>query len=262
MLLALACAACGPAIAMNPAGGEISAARLAAFPSSGVEWEFDYDGNKTEKPLWTLAARMHVDAEIHVAASMRGVRFFPEKSLANLEGYPEFLRWSELALVDIKNAGIGRLKDPPRSISEWGYSADLRPWRARLSADHVLITLFVDGHNSPGRSTALAFGGGGWTARHDIVSCAIRLADGRLVWCKVSNILWNIREQKGAQIVVNDLLGKMLDDAAKTAPWPPSVAAPKPPPAPPIAKEPPPPAEPAKPVDQKEDDEEATTARP
>jgi hypothetical protein len=259
-LLVVASGACGPAIVMNPAGAEISAARLAAVPSRGIEWEFDFGGNHEAKEDWADAARASVDASIHYVVTTHGGRYFLDKSLGRLDGYLPFCRWAKLVLMDVMNAAVGRLRDPPASVDAFRYEGDLSSWRTALGADHVLITFFLDGHDSTGRALAVAFAGG-WTARHEVASCVVRLADGRLIWCAHRNIVGDLRERVGAQKIVDGLMLSMLERAAATAPRPQPMA----PPSPPAIRPPPPPlpsAKPATPVDQEDDEEDAPKSRP
>jgi hypothetical protein len=221
VVASLGCGACGPAIVMNPAGAEINPKRLAAIPSSGVEFEFDAYGKRTLDKAATDAALASVDTSINYRVSASGGRFFRDQVLANLDGYLAFRHWSELVLGDVMMAALGRLRDPPQSVDHWHYRYDLQSWKAPLAADHVLITLFVDGHDSTGRAIAVALGGG-WTAAHRAVTCVVRLQDGRLVWCNIDRNIQQVTERDDAQRVVDGLLVEMLATAGQAPPAAPS----------------------------------------
>jgi hypothetical protein len=209
----LVCGACGPTIVMNPSGDEINPRRLMALPSDGVEYTFDIDANEETDKEGTRAALALVDTSVNYRVSESGGRFVVTSLLAQLNGYPAFRNWSELVLKDVTMAALGRLRDPPPSVSDWHFGTGVPSWRSQLSADHVLITMFVDGHDTAGRSIAVAFGGG-WKAGHRIATCAVRLVDGRLVWCNVNlNMTTDIKRRRGAQRVVDKLLTGMLTRA-------------------------------------------------
>ncbi|HEX4404534.1 MAG TPA: hypothetical protein VH560_06890 [Polyangia bacterium] len=205
--------ACGPSIVMDPAGDEINPRRLVAMPSAGIEYGFDFGGQSKLDEGATRAAHDSIDTSINYRVSTDGGRFLPADAFTQLENYRTFRRWSELVLKDVTMAALGRLRDPPPSVFEWHFRSGVASWRAPLAADHVLITLFIDGHDSTGRAIAVAFAGG-WTAGHRIATCAVRLADGHLVWCNVDlRMRENITKRAGAQEVVDGLLARMLATA-------------------------------------------------
>jgi hypothetical protein len=262
VMTSLTCGACSTSIVMNPAGAEINPKRLLAIPSSGVEYGFDFSGNQELDKDATKAALANVNTSINYSVSASGGRFFPNPALADLDGYLAFRHWSELVLKDVMMAALGRLRDPPPSVDDWYYRSDIQSWREPLAADYLLITLFIDGHDSAGRAIAVAFAGG-WTAGHRMTTCAVRLRDGRLVWCKVDlNMGANITTREGAQHVVDGLLTEMLATASLTPHPAPQAATPPRQPAPPPAAESnePPAAQPVqdqKPAKQQQDEETA-----
>jgi hypothetical protein len=252
-------AGCGPSIVMHPPGADIVPKRLGALPTQGVEWEFDFDGNRTLQRAWTVAARTSLDDATNYQLSLHGGSFFEEDALGGLPAYERFRRWSESTLLEIMGEALGRSRDRHESVLAWGFASNLEPWRQALASDFVLISLFLDGHNSTGRALAVAFAGGKLAAQRAI-ACVVRLSDGRVVWCQLMEIgRWNIRKRAGAQQVVAALLEEMLAQGDRLLVRPPPVSrAPLPgspaasPTPPPSAKAPPP----APPVDQAADTDE------
>ncbi|HVU49103.1 MAG TPA: hypothetical protein VHL80_00350 [Polyangia bacterium] len=258
LLIAVVAAASGCAsLELHPPGAGLAPARLVGLQTTGIEWRYDFDGNRTVDKPGTVLAKSNVDDGINAQLSAHGGRFFEDTTLLDLPSYDAFRKWGESALLEIMHEVLTR-GTTHESVREWMFSPGLAGWRRPLQADFVVISLFLDGHNSAGRALAVAFAGGKLAAQRAI-ACVVRLQNGQIVWCQFQTNQWNILQRAGGHALAAALLGPMFRMVERSPPAPPEPPAPETsvtppaPPGPPAAASAP--VAPSGPVDQATDDD-------
>jgi hypothetical protein len=229
-------------------GTQVVSRRLAAFPSEGIVWHWDFYGNRTADEKSALETRQALDEAINYRLRRHGGHSFGADAIAGLEHAQEFRSWSVDTLVQIHTEHFSDAEGTHDNVGDFRFSKSLESWRAPLDADFVLITFFLDGHDTKGRAIAVAVSGGYHAARRAI-SCAVHLHSGRVVWGNLEDkIKGDLRSRWGAQQEVDLLLGDMLSrgEAAASEPPPASSTIARLPPAddvapPPLFPPPPPP---------------------
>lgn len=206
---ALAMAGCKTPALQYPAV-QVASHRLAAFPSYVKEWEYDADGKKTLDDQGAATARMNLDESIGYRVWQHGGRFVGVASIAGLEQVGDFHQWALDAMTEIGAERLGYATKKHETVGDWGFGRSLGSWRAALDADFVLVSMFLDGHNTPGRGLKVLFVGGRLAARRGII-CAVQLQSGRIVWCNFdSAVNVNFMSRSEAQSEVDHLLDEML----------------------------------------------------
>ena len=126
-------------------------------------------------------------------------------------GYDEFRLWGDVALDEIAAQALGRKDFHRASVTEWRFEGDLRPWRAILKADFVLVVRFRDAHETVGVELANVVNKVQFHTRQVAEACIVDLNDGRIDWCRVKTAqLGDLRNRDGAAIGVRDLLRDVL----------------------------------------------------
>jgi hypothetical protein len=227
-------------------GPQVVSRRLAALPSEGLAWNWDFYGKRTIDEPGGSEARQNIDDSITYRVRRHGGHSFRAASIEGLEHAQAFRSWAVDTLAALIVERVSDAEPPRVRYADLRFSESLESWRAPLDADFVLITFFLDGRDTQGRAFAVAVGGG-YRAAQRAISCAVHLQRARIVWCnfdaKVKN---NLRQRWSAQQEVDLLLGDMLgqgDIAATDAPptstvarLPPADDVPPPPPPPPPAQ--------------------------
>jgi len=211
---------------MQYPGIEVVPQRLAAFPSDGVEWTYDASGEKTMDPAGAIVAQKNLDESINYRLRRYGGHSFRADALDGLENVRAFHGWVVDVLHEIMLERLGGAKRKHETVGDWSFSRSLESWRAPLDADFVLVSLFIDGHNTAGRAVGVAIGGGRLAAQRAIF-CVVHLKSARIVWCNFDPAInRDLRLRAAAQEEVDWELEKTLfvRAAAPTEP-PPSGAA-------------------------------------
>jgi hypothetical protein len=196
--------------------------RLVAFPAFAKAFELDASEKVTSLPEQSRAASESLDASINYRVSVNGGRAFTAPALGAVDDVAEFRDWSADTLLEIKSEAI----DPGRkhkAVFDHRYGGELTAWRSLLKADFVLISLFLDGQQSAGRSAlngiSMVVGAGATFARRDGIACVVALSDGRVVWCQVVDLgSLNVRERNGAQAAVDKVLAPLWLTARRADP--------------------------------------------
>ncbi|MEP6652596.1 MAG: hypothetical protein ABJA82_04520 [Myxococcales bacterium] len=210
MFLLLASLAGGCATpAMRVPGVQVVPSRVVALPTDGVVWEWDFSGNRVVSEQHTVEAVRNVDNSIDRRLRPLGGRSVAAETLDGLPSVSLFHDWATRMLKEIMAERLGRARSTHESVAEWRYSKELTTWRDELKADFVLVSMFMDGRNTAGRSLAVMFAGGALAARRAI-TCVVRLQDGRVVWCNLIDFQHPLDEPGGAQLFVHTLLDDLL----------------------------------------------------
>jgi hypothetical protein len=199
--------------AMRDVSVKVVPERLVAVPTDGVEWEFDAAGNQTISEEGTAAAIKNVDDSISYRLSLQGGHALEREEFEEFRWSVPFREWSQRMMREIMSERLGRSLTKHESVGEWHYGRALASFRDRLAADFLLVSMFLDGHNTAGRSIGVALGGGYLAARRAI-ACIVRLEDGRVVWCNLTTIAWDLQQRSGAQGFANSLLLEVLGQPA------------------------------------------------
>ena len=197
--------------------------RVAVLPSEGMVWIYDFYGDRTLDRAGSLKAKQNIDDSLTYRVRRYGGRSFSAASIEGLDDARAFRSWAVDTLTEVMGERLAVSEQRHASVGDFRFSKGLDSWRAPLDADFVLVTLFIDGHDTAGRSLAVAVGGGYGAARRAI-ACAVHLQSGRLVWCNLdSSVGGDLMLRRGAQAEVDRLLGKMLSEG-RTAPSEPPPA--------------------------------------
>jgi hypothetical protein len=124
--------------------------------------------------------------------------------------YTLFSSWADRSLDQIDARAEGKAFPEVESVSQWRFDRALEPWRARLGADHVLVTRFREGYTSDGQAIADAFSGVYRFAREQNIACLVSLTSGRIVWCARQAGGHDLRSAASAKDVVDRLLAELL----------------------------------------------------
>jgi hypothetical protein len=210
--IAAALAAVGCATpAMRDPTVKVVSRRLVAAPTDGVVWQWDASDKATVSADGTVTAMRNVDDSINYRLRETGGRAFDRASFDAFKWAAPFREWSERTLSEIMAERLGHAKVKHDSVSAWRYGPALAEWRDRWAADFMLISMFVDGRNTAGR-TLLVTMGGGYLAVQRAIACAVQLADGRVVWCNMVTFASDLQQRDGAQVLADQLLLEVLAD--------------------------------------------------
>ena len=208
---------------MQYPGTRVVSRRVAVLPSEGMMWIYDFYGDRTLDRAGSLEAKKNIDDSLTYRVRRYGGRSFGAASIEGLDDARAFRSWAVDTLTEVMGERLAVPGQRHESVGDFRFSKGLGSWRAPLDADFVLVTLFIDGHDTAGRSLAVAVGGGYRAARRAI-ACAVHLQSGRLVWCKLdSSVGGDLLLRRGAQEEVDLLLGEMLNEG-QTAPSEPPPA--------------------------------------
>lgn len=206
---ALALAGCATP-AMQYPGIEVVPQRLAAFPSDGVEWTYDFSGTRMVDREGSVTAQKNVDDSINYRLRRRGGHSFRADALDRVEQGRAFYGWVIDAMSEIMAERLGLSKQRHTTVGDWRFSGGLESWRGPLDADFVLVSMFIDGHNTPGRALAVSLAGG-WRAAQRAIFCVVHLESGRIVWCNFDGAInRDLRMRAQAQEEVDWELEKTL----------------------------------------------------
>ena len=217
VLVGLALAACGAGCAaplkMSDPAHHVPPQSLAAVPPFVASFEIDADSKYVKHGDWQQAARAALEASIDYDVQAHGGRFFNDEQLKTVDrtAFPD---WAAQMLGEIMREAHLRQKGTEtrhHTVFQWRYARPgLDVWRSFLGADYVMVSVFLDGQNTTGRSVtnALAAGFGGWMidARREGLACVVNLIDGRVVWCALAPFgPLSVRERATAQLFVDQL---------------------------------------------------------
>ena len=163
-----------------------------------------------------VAAVRNVDNSIEQRLRPHGGRSVTAEALNGLPYASLFHDWTTKTLKQIMMERLGRAEATHQSVAEWRYNQSLTAWREELEADFVLVSMYMDGRNTAGRSIAVAFAGGSFAARRAI-ACVVRMEDGRVVWCNFTDFYRALDSPGGAEILVHSLLGELLGSPFKSS---------------------------------------------
>jgi len=232
--------------AMNYPGTQVASSRLAALPSEGVVWNYDFYGQRTVDSAAELKAKQNFDDSITYRVRRHGGRSFWAASVVGLGHARAFRSWVVDTLAEIMEERLAASKQQHETVGDFRFSHSLESWRSPLDADFVLVTLFLDGHNTAGRLLAVGVGSGHLAAQRAI-ACAVHLRSARVVWCNFDPAVnRDLMQRRGAQEEVDLLLGEMLSEGQMAPNEPPPARSdaarlaqaddvpPPPPPPPPV----------------------------
>jgi hypothetical protein len=195
--------------AMRAPGVQVVPGRLVALPTDGVVWEMDFEGKRTLSKDKSDAAVENFDDSIAYRLSLHGGRSVASETFETWPWATPFRDWSARMMSEIMTERLGRARVQHESVADWRYGRALATWRERLAADYLLVSMFLDGRNTVGRSIAVGFAGGYLAARR-AMACVVRMEDGRVVWCNLIEFNARLEQRNGAQAVANSLLGDLL----------------------------------------------------
>jgi hypothetical protein len=206
---------------MERRGVLIPPTSLALIPADVEIYELDAALRVRPKAEWTGPAAKNIAAVLDEMAFMAGVSTYDAAQIEGSRGkhgasYVEFRRWGNEALDEIAAQSL-RLEDFGRkSVTEWRFEGDLRPWRAILKSSYVLVVRFRDAHEAvsvePSQEVSYAKAHAHWAA----VACVVDLSDGRVDWCRVLSLrlgdvrLGDLRSPDDATAAVHNLLRDVL----------------------------------------------------
>ncbi len=195
--------------AMRAPGVEIVPRRLIATPTVGVVWQWGAGGKATVFPEGSAAAMKNVDASISYRLGLMGGRTIAKTAFEEYEWAASFRAWSEGMMTEIMAERLGRTAVKHESVADWRYQPTLAAWRDRLAADFLLVSMFLDGSDTTGRSLMVAFRGYGYVAAQRAIACVVRMDDGRVVWCNLIDFGFSPLRAFGAQEIADQLLVDM-----------------------------------------------------
>jgi hypothetical protein len=230
VLLAVAIGACAGPLQMSYPDVRVAPARLVGIPPVIHSFEIDGDGQVVPKEGRQEIAEGLVEQSLNFRVSKQGGRYFDDDGLENVDHFTDLREWATASLAQILRETHARQtgrKTRHEGIRQWAFPAPPpASWRTALGADYVLVSLFIDGSNTGGRTAlnVLATGFGGTTieARREAIACAVSLADGHLVWCDTTTVS-SLESRKEAQIVVDALTAGLF---GKKSPKPTDFAGP------------------------------------
>lgn len=225
---------------------QVASRRLAALPTEALSWTYDFYDKRTLDQKRSLEIKRTIDDSITYRVRRSGGRSFTAASIEELPHAQAFRGWAVDTLTEIVHENVTYSNTKHESVGDWKFPQSLSSWRAPLDADFVLITLFLDGHNTAGRAVAVAVGGG-YTAARRAIGCVVHLQSSRVVWCNLDDMVKELDQRFGAQEEVDRLLSDMLSRgatatieppparsaAARLVPAPDVPPPPRPPPGPP-----------------------------
>lgn len=221
LTLAVGLAGCISTTVMKYPGVEVASRRLAAFPSEGIVWSWDFYGKRTADEKGGIETRKNLDDSINYRLRRHGGRSFDAASIDGLEHARAFRSWAVDTLTALIAQRFSDAEKPHLDVGDFRFPESLESWREPLDADFVLVTFFLDGHDTQGRAIAVAIAGGYRAARRAI-SCAVHLQSGRVVWCNFDVAMkGDLKQRWGAQQEVDLLLGEMLSEGETVASEPP-----------------------------------------
>ena len=144
--------------AMQFPGAQVVSRRLAALPSVGVVWNYDFDGKRTVDNEGGLKVQQNIDDSITYRVRRHGGRSFRASAIEGLEHAQAFRSWAIDALAEIMSERLGGSEARHATVGDFRFGESLGSWRSQLDADFVLVTFVLDGHNTAGRSIAVAVG--------------------------------------------------------------------------------------------------------
>jgi hypothetical protein len=199
----------------------VASRRLVALPAEATVYDFDFYNRRTPNEADTAAAKKNLDDSFNYRLRQHGTRAFREDALDSLAHSRVFRGWVVDSLTEILAERLGRGHLKHETVGDWTFASSLGAWRSALDADFVLVSLFVDGRNTPGRMAAVTFVGG-WYADPHAIACVVELQRARIVWCNLRGIRKDLLLRGGAQAEVDALLDEMLlaGDAAAVQPPP------------------------------------------
>jgi len=206
---ALAVAGCATP-EMRVASVSVASRRIAALPSEGVVFDYDFQGRKIIDSSGTVIARRNFDDAINYLLQQHGRRAFSTAALGGLPHAYPFHLWFVSSLKEIRDERLGRAHETHETVGDWRFSSSLGSWRAVLDADYILVSQFIDGRNTIGRELTAHLVGGPVTVP-DAIACLVHLETARIVWCNYQKTTTSdlaVRADADAQ--VDSLLGEML----------------------------------------------------
>lgn len=224
---------CAAPFAMRDAGVPVSPARVVGLPVHVESFTLDASREIRERSDWESSAQANLDISVNYRVSTHGGRFVGERDLKKVACYGEFDRWSKSALAGVLRHARG-LRSSATGVYAWRFPVSLEAWRKVFDADFALISLFLDGEETGGRSAlnvaGMFAGAGAAFARNDALACLIDLRDGRLVRCGYAeraramaiNMSTSVRDRGGAQLAVDVLATQLYSEQ----PLPPGAATP------------------------------------
>ena len=186
-------------------------ARIAVLPALTLAYEVD--SNDNHKPLddWANAMAAFLKPEVDRWVVGTGGHVFAEQGAKVPYAYERFRKWTATSLAEIARRRHTGPTDYPQSgderssVDEWGFEENLSWLKELVDADFVLVTMFRDMRQTPGRDLAkfgvhthfLEFG----------AACLVDVKSARMVWCNTRADAWQDLSLIGnAQIAVADLL--------------------------------------------------------
>ena len=210
---------------MRVASVSVASRRIAALPTEGVVFDYDFQGHKTVSSTDTVIAKKNFDDAINYRLRQHGGRAFRAAAIGDLPHATPFHLWFVSSLKEIRDERLGRAHDTHETVGDWKFSSSLGSWRAVLDADYVLVSQFIDGRNTIGRELMAHLVAGPVTIP-DAIACLVHLETARVVWCSYQNTMTKMKSdltfRADAQAQVDSLLGEMLlaGDVAPVEPPP------------------------------------------
>jgi len=205
---------CGPTLGMRVPDAPVVQARLAAIPPFVRSFTYGASGRATDTDERGYEDVEHLNEALACRLSAHGGRFYDGPSLKGIDGMAELSLWGTRAMADIWRQSNGTRDVRYKNVGHYRFREDASDIREKLGADFLLLTFFIDGHNTTGRNVLniLSPLSEKSTARREAVACVVRLDDGRLVWCAFRRLDQRIDTTAGAQNTVDQMLEPLLHE--------------------------------------------------
>jgi hypothetical protein len=181
---------CAAPLGLNDPTARVAPARLVGLPPAIRTFELDAGREVSVLSEAARAAREAVEPAVAFFVTSLGGHVVSLEQLKGLEEGHELMRWALKTLQAIGQESLLRHDGhttPHSAVSDWRYPGSLASLRAGLDADFILLTLFLDGRHTAGRTVAndlaQGFGGTSVHAKREAEACVVDLGDGRVVWC-------------------------------------------------------------------------------
>lgn len=223
IVVGLAMGACATPALQAP-DVRVTSRRLVAFPSSALVWTLDASDQRIIDEDASALAAKNIDYAVEQRLRRYGGRLVTSKEVNALSNGVAFYRWSQRALKEIITEQVhSGMVAQHKTVGDWTYTSNISGWRSALDADFVLVSLFLEGHNTTGRSLAVGFAGGTLAAERAI-ACAVHLRTGMIAWCDFQpKLVGDLSTHAGAQYQIDQMLSKMLltGESVRSEPPPP-----------------------------------------
>jgi len=176
-------------------------ARIAVLPPLALAYELDFYNKATPLDDWATAMAASLHPEVDQWVTANGGHVFAEQGATVPYAYKRFRKWTATALAEIAHHGSGR-----GSVEEWAFEENLLWLRDLVDADFVLVTLFRDMRQTPGRTLG-DLAGSRTTFLQFGAACLVDVKSARMVWCNTRSDAWrDLSVRANARMAVDELL--------------------------------------------------------